>query len=91
MILLFSVLLAIATLLYFIALYCTKDQLTTAIDVVDAAADFLAGTKRMIAVSFGYFIVTGIIVIVWIIACVCILSMGNITANPNGVPGIYTP
>lgn len=85
-----AIVLMIVTLVFFCMLWCSYDQLKTAIDVVDAAADFLNGTKRLIAVSFGFFIVTAIVILVWIFAVTCILSMGVITPAPNQMAG-YIP
>lgn len=85
-----AIVLLIVTLIFFCMLCISYKQLQTAIDVVDAAADFLNGTKRMIAISFGFFVVTGVVILVWIFAVTCILSMGEITAKPDTVGG-YVP
>lgn len=90
MLLIMALVLLIVTIIFFAMLYCSYDQLKTAIDVVDGAADFLHGTKRIIAISFGFFIVIGIVVLVWIFAVTCIMSMGIITAAPNQL-GAYIP
>lgn len=49
--------LGLFSLLFALMIYCGYNQLKTAIDVIDAAADFLAKTKRIIAVPIIYFIV----------------------------------
>lgn len=86
-----SSVLSLVTLVYFLMVFCGYDQLKTAIDVVDAAADFLHNTKKIIGLSFMFLIVTGIILMVWIFAIACIMSMGHITADPNAIPGVFTP
>lgn len=48
--------LGLFSLLFACMIYCGYNQLKTAIDVIDAAADFLAKTKRIIAVPIVYFV-----------------------------------
>ena len=47
--------------LFFCMIYCGYSNLKTAIDVIDAAADFLAKTKRIVLVPVLYFVVTMIV------------------------------
>ena len=53
-------------------------SLKLAIDVIDASADFLHGTKRIILVPIFYFMITLIFVGVWIGAVGCVISMNKI-------------
>ena len=64
-------------------IYCGYNQLKTAIDVIDAAADFLAKTKRIVLVPICYFLVTMIVLTIWLGAILCVLSMGEVTAGSN--------
>jgi len=57
-------------------------SLKLAIDVIDASADFLNGTKRIILVPIFFFIVTLIFVLVWIGAVGCVISMNEIEVFP---------
>lgn len=59
-------------------LACNYDSLKKAIDVIDAAADFLAGTKRIILVPAVFFLCSLIAVSVWMGAMACVLSMNDI-------------
>lgn len=54
-----------------------------AIDVIDASADFLAKTKRVILVPGVFFIFQIITVIVWVGAMMCVVSMNEITVNDD--------
>ena len=57
---------------------CGKDSLQAAIDVIDAAADFTVGNKRVILVPILYFIISFIFMIVWIGAMACVASLNDI-------------
>jgi len=58
-------------------------SLKLAIDVIDASADFLWETKRIIAVPIFYFFVTLIFFVVWFGALGCVISMNEIKVNPK--------
>lgn len=69
--------------LSFLCCICINMQsLKLAIDVIDASADFLNGTKRIILVPIFYFFVTLIFVLVWIGAAGCVISMNKIEVFP---------
>lgn len=57
---------------------CGFNQLRTAINVVDASADFTAKTKRIIGVPVFYFFIQMIIVSTWLFSMACIWSWGDI-------------
>jgi hypothetical protein len=46
---------AVFSMVFGCMIYCGYDQLKSAIDVLDASADFLAGTKRIFLVPLFYF------------------------------------
>jgi len=52
-----------------------------AIDVIDASADFLADTKRILLVPLMFFILSMLSVILWVVCVAGIYSKGKITAN----------
>jgi hypothetical protein len=81
--LIFGIFASIFGVLFLLMIYCGYSQLKTAIDVIDAAADFLARTKRILLVPICYFFATMIVFAVWIGAITCILSMGTVTADEN--------
>ena len=68
-------------LLFACMIYCGYNQLKTAIDVIDAAADFLAKTKRILAVPVLYFIITMFVIATWMGAMMSLWSMGDIKAE----------
>jgi choline transporter-like protein 2/4/5 len=82
----FGVLFAVAALIFALMVWCQWHSLKMAIDVVDAAADFLFKTKRIIAVPVMYFFMTVICVVTWLGAVMCINTMGEITADTSLVP-----
>jgi hypothetical protein len=57
--------------------------LKTAIDVIDASADFLAKTKRIIAVPFAFFFLQIIAVSIWVPSMAYVVSMNNVTPNES--------
>lgn len=73
-----GVIFSLAACIFLLCIYCGFNQLRIAINVIDASADFLSKTKRIIGVPILYFFVTIIVVISWIGSMLCINSMGNI-------------
>jgi hypothetical protein len=64
-------------------------SLKLAIDVIDASADFLNKTKRIILVPILYFFVTLIVVLIWVGMFICVISMNDI--KPSGkIPQMKT-
>ena len=61
-------------------------SLKLAIDVIDAAADFLATTKRVMLVPIMFFFLTLILILVWMSAFACICSMNEIKADTAIIP-----
>ena len=59
-------------------IFCNFDSLKKAIDVIDAAADFLAGTKRVILVPGLFFLWSILCVAGWMGAMACVLSLNDI-------------
>jgi hypothetical protein len=65
------------------ALWCNRTSLETAIAIIDATADFMMDTKRLMAVSVMYFMVTMIIFFMWLFACGCVMSMSKFKDPEN--------
>ena len=82
-----GIVLAILSVIFLCMLCYGFRSLKTAIDVIDASADFLAGTKRIILVPVLYFFVTITVIFLWLLALACIYSIGTITASPDGEYG----
>lgn len=77
---------AILAAVFMCAVVCGFKSLKLAIDTIDAAADFLATTKRILFVPFLYFILTIIVLSVWLSAFACVASMNKITADTSVIP-----
>lgn len=60
------------------AVYCGRDSLRRAIDVIDASADYIAHNKRVILVPNLHFIFTLIFSIVWLGAFLCVVALNDI-------------
>jgi hypothetical protein len=73
----------IMSFLYTCCVWCYWGDLETAINVVDASADFLADTFRIIFTPMFHFILTFIVLILWVAAMACVVSMNDIEASPN--------
>ena len=65
---------------------CGFKSLKLAIDVIDASADFLFKTKRVVVVPIVYFIITLIVVFVWMGMFFCVVSMNKI--EPSKFPQV---
>jgi hypothetical protein len=75
----------ICSLVFLCCVWCGFNSLKTAIDVIDASADFLAKTKRIILVPILYFFVTILFISVWLACMLCINSIGDIVPESFGV------
>ena len=62
-------------LLFLLAICCAFKSLKIAIDVIDASADFLACTKRIIFVPIFYFFVTIVILSMWVPSMLAVSTM----------------
>lgn len=72
-----SIALIAMVMIFNVVLYCFRQQLKIAIAIIDAAADFLAATKRLILVSFVWFL---FMVVVVAIVMVGLMGVGFILA-----------
>jgi len=63
------------------------NSLKIAIDVIDASADFLAKTKRVILVPVLYFFVNLVAVLVWLAAFISVTTMkiDKVEASSTGL------
>jgi hypothetical protein len=68
-------------------LWCCWESLKLAIDVVDAAADFVMCTKRILLVPFLYFLLSLVIIIVWFIGYVNVLGLNDVKGDCVGICG----
>jgi len=62
-------------------IWCNRTSLETAIAIIDASADFMIDTKRLIFVSVFYFIITMIIFFLWLFAVASVFSLVPFKAN----------
>jgi hypothetical protein len=60
---------------------CGYSSLKTAIDVIDASADFLAKTKKIILVPFVFFLLQLISVSCWVPSMAYVISMNHISPS----------
>jgi hypothetical protein len=72
-------------ILFMLAICCFRDSLSIAIDIIDASADFLDDTKKIIGVPVVFFFIQIICIIVWLLCMACINSMGKISPNKDGI------
>jgi len=86
----FALVSGLFTVVYGIMLCCGFSQLATAINVIDASADFLRDHKKIIGVSVFYFFVTFACILVWAYGVICINAMGNINPKPTPIPQMRT-
>lgn len=76
----------ILALLFLCSIFFGYKSLKLAIDVIDASADFLNKTRRIILVPILYFFVTLIIISLWLVALICVLSMNKVEADDSVIP-----
>lgn len=75
-----TILFGVLTLAFACCVVCGFRSLKLAIDVIDASADFLAETKRIIFVPVVYFVLILISISVWTGGFVSVYSLGKVTA-----------
>lgn len=80
-----GIVLGILALLMVCMLVCGFNQLRIAINVVDASADFIRKTKRIILVPVIYFFAQILIFITFLFCMACIWSMGDITVKTGTI------
>jgi hypothetical protein len=56
-------------------IWCNRTSLETAIAIIDASADFMIDTKRLILVSVYYFFLTMIFFFMWVFSVACTFSL----------------
>lgn len=66
-------------LTFFIIYNCEK--IKVALDIIDAASDFTAKTKRIIFVPIVHFLIGCIILGFWIASIICVFAMNDIKAD----------
>jgi hypothetical protein len=76
----------VLSLAFACCVFCGFKSLKMAIDVIDAAADFLNGTKRILFVPLLYFVLTMLVIMVWVWAFAAVASMNRIKADSNTIP-----
>ena len=69
------------TLIYMCCIFCNCDSLKKAIDVIDAASDYLRKTKRVVLVPCLFFILQLVAVKIWLFCYFCVISMNKIEAG----------
>lgn len=84
-----GIIFAVLLLIFNCMLWCYRSSFAVAIAVVDASADFLASTKRLILVSVVYFIMALIVVSIWVTGMVFITSVNEVVPKQNYAIGLY--
>jgi hypothetical protein len=77
---LFSIGSGVVCLCFMICLYCCYSSIALAINVVDASADFVMCTKRILFIPLFYFILSMVIVGVWFTGYMMVMSINPISA-----------
>ena len=70
--------------LFVCMIWCYRNALDIAIAIIDAAADFLIDTKRIILVSIGYFFVSFLCFMIWVVAEFSMLGMNDFVKGSDG-------
>jgi len=80
------ILFGILSVAFLLCICCGFRSLKLAIDVIDAAADFLASTKRIIFVPIFYFFIQLIVFFVWLYAFLNVASMNEFKPDTKIIP-----
>lgn len=76
-----AIILGLLALCFLLCMICEFQSLKLAIDVIDASADFLVGTKRIIIVPIVHFFMSVVVIIIWIYAFTYVISLNKVVAN----------
>lgn len=60
---------------------CGYKSLKLAIDVIDASADFLFRTQRLLLVQLLFYVVTIVAIGVWLGAIFCVISLNDVSVS----------
>lgn len=71
----------ILALTFLCSVCCGYSSLKTAIDCIDAAADFLKKTKRVIAVPFLFFLLQILAISIWLPCMAYVTSMNHVAPS----------
>jgi uncharacterized membrane protein SpoIIM required for sporulation len=77
---------SIIAAIFLCCIMCGFKSLKLAIDVIDASADFLKSTKRIILVPIFYFFLSVIVFMVWIFAFLNVASMNKFKPDTGVIP-----
>jgi hypothetical protein len=80
-----GVLFAFFSFLYLVLMFYKFKSVKTAINVVDAAAEFMVGNKRVILVPFVYFFVMVGIIYLWTMCMIAIVGLNEIKSDPTAL------
>jgi hypothetical protein len=69
------------SLVFICCIFCGFKSIKLAVDVIDASADFVAGTKRVVAVPVLHFLIQILIFGTWLGAFICVLSLNKVTPS----------
>jgi len=64
--------------IYLLVLVCLYKQLAVSIAILEAAADFVSNTKRIIFIPVIFFLIICVMFFAWIAGVVCLFSVGDI-------------
>jgi hypothetical protein len=75
-----GVMFAILAFIFLVLIFFFFKHLKTAINVVDASAEFLVGNKRILLVPFVYFTMTIVSFLVWVDSMAMIISLNTVVS-----------
>ena len=84
-----GIVLAVLALLFMILLFFQYKHIKTAVNVTDAAAEFMVGNKRVILIPFIYFFLTIALWVGWAYCVTAIVSLNDVVSNQNTVGDGY--
>lgn len=67
--------------LYLLCMLCKLNSLRVAVAVIETAGDYFADTKRILFVPALYFFIAIVFLGCWVMAVICVASIGPITVN----------
>ena len=81
-----GVLLGIGALVYLFVMFFKYKHIKTAINVIDAACEFIIANPRIVVIPFVYFTLTIMMFLGWLWCMAAIISLNDVISIQNGVP-----
>jgi len=87
----FGIISACAAVMCLFLIFFYFKHMKTAINVIDASAEFMVGNKRVALIPIVYFIIKLLVMLLWVYCMTAIISLNVIVSTQNKIGDGYSP